>query len=148
VAANPPAQAEALILIPLTLVRIDDLDFGTVISSPVSGTVMIPAMAARVSCRRVTLDPSDRDRARFAGAGSTRMFSSMHQPGTLSDGAGNAVTYGLTLDGLPVRTIDATRHSFYVGGILQIGANQPEAYRRVRRHREVSESIEAGRRRC
>ena len=42
VAASPSAQAEALILIPLTLTKIDDLDFGTVISSPVSGTVSDP----------------------------------------------------------------------------------------------------------
>ncbi|HEX6740531.1 MAG TPA: hypothetical protein VF079_01900, partial [Sphingomicrobium sp.] len=48
VAAPTPAQGKALILVPLTLTKIDDLDFGTVVTSPVSGIVTInPATGAR-----------------------------------------------------------------------------------------------------
>lgn len=134
VAANPPAQAQALILIPLTLTKLDDLHFGTIIPSAVSGTVTVPAdgspATAAGGVTLVTSDPAVR--ARFAGAGSANqlVFINVTNPGTLSDGAGNNVTVlALTLDGLALRTIDATRaFDFHVGGILQVGANQPEGF--------------------
>ena len=42
---NPDRQAtgETLILVPLSLVKISDLDFGTLLTSPVSGMVSINA---------------------------------------------------------------------------------------------------------
>ncbi len=133
VAASPSAQAEALILIPLTLTKVDDLDFGTVISSPLSGTVMIPADgSARSAAGGVTLVPSDPGlRARFAGAGSPGQLVIVNatNPGTLSNGLGDTVTImALTLDGSPVRTIDPTTRAFFfsVGGILLVNANQAE----------------------
>src|SRR5689334_8124755 len=71
---NPDKQAlgKALLLIPLSLVKIDDLDFGTVITSPVSGTVTINATTgARSVAGGVTGLASDfGNRALFAGAGS------------------------------------------------------------------------------
>ena len=133
VAASPSAQAQALILVPLTLTKIDDLDFGTVISSPISGTVVIPADgSARSAAGGVTLVPSDPGlRARFAGAGSPGRLVIINatNPGTLSNGLGDTVTIlALTLDGSPIRTIDSTTRAFFfhVGGILQINANQAE----------------------
>jgi hypothetical protein len=133
VAASPSAQAQALILVPLTLTKVDDLDFGTVISSPISGTVVIPADgSARSAAGGVTLVPSDPGlRARFAGAGSPGRLVIINatNPGTLSNGLGDTVTIlALTLDGSPIRTIDPTTRAFFfhVGGILQINANQAE----------------------
>jgi hypothetical protein len=133
VAASPSAQAQALILIPLTLVRVNDLNFGTVISSPVSGTVNIPANGgARSAAGGVTLVPSDPGlRARFAGAGSPNQMVIIDaaNPGTLSNGLGDTVTIlALTLDGPSVRTIDPVTRAFYfhVGGILQVNADQAE----------------------
>ena len=66
-----PAQGKALILVPLTLTKIDDLDFGTVVTSP-SGIVTHqrrrPARARFAG--GVTGVPSDvGHRACFAGAG-------------------------------------------------------------------------------
>jgi len=133
VAASPSAQAEVLILVPLTLVSVNDLNFGTVISSSVSGTVNIPANGGpRSAAGGVTLVPSDPGlRARFAGAGSPGrlVIIDVTNPGTLDNGLGDTVTIlALTLDGSAVRTIDQTTRafSFHVGGILQVGANQPE----------------------
>lgn len=132
VAADPPAEAEALILIPLTLSKLDDLHFGTIIPSAVSGTVTVPANGAAASVAGgVTLIASDPPvRARFAGAGSAgqNVVISATNPGTLGDGAGNTVTVlALTMDSGPVITIDPTRAFFFhVGGILMVGANQPE----------------------
>ena len=132
VAADPPAEAEALILIPLTLSKLDDLHFGTIIPSAVSGTVTVPANGAAPSVaggvELVASDPAVR--ARFAGAGSPNqnVVISAANPGTLGDGFGNTVTVlALTMDSGPVITIDATRAFFFhVGGILMVGANQPE----------------------
>ena len=69
---NPDRQAtgEALILVPLSLVKISDLDFGTLLTSPVSGMVSINAVTgARSVAGGVTGLASDQGfRARFAGA--------------------------------------------------------------------------------
>lgn len=133
VGASPPATGRALILIPLTLVAVDDLNFGTVISSPVSGTVTIPANgAARSAAGGVTLVTSDPGlRARFAGAGSANQTVVINatNPGTLSNGLGDTVTIlALTLDGPATRTIDPVTLSFefHVGGVLQVAADQAE----------------------
>ena len=132
VAASPPAQAEGLILIPLTLNKLQDLYFGTIIPSGLSGVVTVPADgSAPFSSGGVTLVTSDPGyRARFAGAGSANQLVvvSATNPVLLSNGLGDNVTVlALTLDGPPVRLIDATRaFSFNVGGILLVNANQPE----------------------
>lgn len=132
VAATPSAQAQALILIPLTLVAVDDLDFGTVISSPVSGTINVPANGgARTAAGGVTLVASDPGlRARFAGAGSPgqMVLIDVTNPGTLSNGTDTVTILALTLDGPAVRTIDPVTRAFYfhVGGVLQVGADQAE----------------------
>lgn len=134
VAADPEAEAHALILIPLKLYRLDDLSFGTVIPSTSSlGTVTIPAnggprTAAGAGVGLVTSDPGLR--ARFAGAGSENqnVFINVTNPGALDDGAGNTVTViALNMDRPALIQIDANRaFEFYVGGTIQLAPNQPE----------------------
>ena len=133
VAASPPAQAEALILIPLTLNKLQDLYFGTIIPSGLSGVVTVPADGtAPFASGGVTLVTSDPGyRARFAGAGSANQLvvvsaTNPVQPAQMA-WATTVTVLALTLDGPPVRMIDATRaFSFNVGGILLVNANQPE----------------------
>ena len=134
VAAPTAAQGKALVLIPLTLTKIQDLDFGTVVTSPISGIVTInPATGARSFAGGVTGVPSDAGhRAQFAGAGtpSQQVIVFITPPATLDNGVGDSLpVLALTLDnsGNPIRTIDATRAFFVgVGGILQVNADQPE----------------------
>ena len=134
VAAPTPAQGKALILVPLTLTKVDDLDFGTVITSPVSGIVTInPATGARTFAGGVTGFAGDPGhRAQFAGAGTPtqQVIVFITPPATLDNGAGDTIpVLALTLDngGNPIRTIDATRAFFVgVGGIIQINADQAE----------------------
>ena len=132
VAANPVAQGRALILIPLTLVKVDDLHFGTIIPSTVSGTVTVPANGnPATTAGGITLLASDPTmRAHFAGAGSANqyVFINVTNPVTLDNGLGDTVTLlALTMDTPGLIQIDATRaFEFHVGGILQVGANQPE----------------------
>lgn len=132
VGAAPEAQARGLILIPLTLSKLENLYFGTIIPSNLSGVVTVPADGtAPFASGGVTMVSSDPAfRARFAGAGSTgqQVIVSATNPVSLANGLGDSVTVlALTLDGSPIRTIDPTRAFFFnVGGILMVNANQPE----------------------
>lgn len=133
VAPAQPATGRALILIPLTLTKIDDLSFGTVVPSPMSGAVSINAVSgARTTIGGVTGVPSDvGQRAYFGTAGSPnqQVILSMTQPPALTSAAGDTVSVlALTLDGPNVRTIDPTTRTFFfgIGGIISVGANQPE----------------------
>jgi len=132
VAAAPPAKAQGLILIPLTLSKLQDLYFGTIIPSNLSGVVTVPAdgTAPFASGGATLLSSDPAHRARFAGAGTTGqlILINVTNPVLLPNGLGDNVTVlALTLDGPAIRTIDATRaFSFNVGGILLVNANQPE----------------------
>ena len=134
VPATPTNEANALILIPLELSKLDDLHFGTIIPSAVSGTVTVPADgSAATTAGGVTLVTSDPTlRARFGGAGSANqfVFINVTNPGTLSNLAGDTVTVlALTMDRPALIQIDSTRaFIFHVGGILQVNASQPEGY--------------------
>jgi hypothetical protein len=130
IAATTDATGEALILIPLTLTKIDNIDFGTVVSSSASGSVTIaPDGSGRTTSGGVTPVASDAGaRGLFAGAGSfgeqVGMFLS--PPATISDGFGNSMPISLNLESNIV-TIDATRAFFVgVGGTVNVGANQPD----------------------
>jgi hypothetical protein len=133
VLATTNADGKALILVPLTLTKIQDLDFGSLVSSPSAGTVTINASTgARTVAGGVTEVLSDAGfRAYFAGAGSPnqQVIVAISPPLALDDGVGNTIpVLGLTLDGSPFRTIDPVARTFFVGvgGTLQIAANQPE----------------------
>jgi uncharacterized protein DUF4402 len=132
---NPDRQAtgEALILVPLSLVKIDDLDFGTVITSPLSGTVSIDATTgARGVAGGVTGIASDQgNRARFAGAGSPNqlVIVVVTPPAALQNINGDQIpVLALTLEGSPIKTIDPVTRAFNfgVGGIILVNANQAE----------------------
>lgn len=133
-AVTPTTQADgkALVLIPLTLTKIDDLDFGSVVPSAVPGTVTIDASSgARTATGGVTLVPSDAGfHAYFGGAGSPsqQVLIALSPPVNLANSAGDKIpVVGLTLDGPPMRTIDPVSRAFFVGvgGTLSIAANQP-----------------------
>lgn len=134
--AVPPdrdANGKALILVPLTLTKVDDLDFGTLVPSSISGIVAIDATTGnRTVAGGVTGVPSDAGhRARFAGAGtpSQQVVVVITPPTQLTSGAGDHIqVLALTLEGSPFKTIDPTTRAFAfgVGGILLIAADQPE----------------------
>lgn len=133
VASPTPPPGRALLLIPLTLTKIDDLSFGSVIPSAVSGTVVIDATTgARSIAGGVTAVPSDvGQRAYFGGAGSPSqlMIVTVTAPAVLTSPLGDTLTVlALTLDGPPLRTIHPVDRTFFfgVGGIILIGADQPE----------------------
>jgi hypothetical protein len=133
VSPDKNATGKALVLVPLTLTKIDDLDFGTIIPSSVSGFVSINATSgARTFGGGVTgVASAAGHRATFAGAGTPneQVIVTVDSPTELTDAAGDSITVlSLTLDGSARKTIDPTTRAFYfgVGGILEIAADQPE----------------------
>jgi hypothetical protein len=134
-AAAPAAIAngKALLLVPLTLVKVDDLDFGAIIPSSVSGVVTINAgSGARSFAGGVTGVPSDPGkRAYFAGAGTAnqQVIITMNPPTELTSPANDTIpVLALTLNGSAIRTIDPVTRTFFVGvgGTLMIAADQPD----------------------
>jgi hypothetical protein len=134
-AVTPTTQSDgkALVLIPLTLTKIDDLDFGSIIPSAVGGTVTLdPLDGTRTPTGGVTLVASDGgNHGYFAGAGSPnqQVLIALSPPVSLKNSAGDTIpVLGLTLDGPPMRTIDPTSRAFFVGvgGTLSVKPNQPE----------------------
>jgi hypothetical protein len=133
--ATTNATGRALILVPLTLTKIDDLGFGTVVQPSVSGTVTVdPVTGARSFTGGVTGVPSGVvQRGYLGGAGSPnqQVVISVSAPSDLvstSNPADKIPVLAITLDGPVIRSIDPTTRTFFfgLGGVLQINANQPE----------------------
>ena len=135
VTANAQAEARGLILQPLTLTKVDDLDFGTVIASAAPGTVSIDAdNGARSVTGGVTEVPSyPGNRALFAGAGtaSQDVILTLNAPAFLvstTNPADSITVNSMVLDNgdQTLRTIDATAAFFVgVGGTFGIAGAQP-----------------------
>ena len=135
VAAPTPPTGRALLLIPLTLTKVDDLDFGSIVPSAVSGTVAINATTgARTVAGGVTGLPSDAGhRAQFAGAGSPsqQVIITYVPPAELTSTTNpldKVTVLALTLEGSPIRIIDPASRAFTfgIGGVIMINGNQPE----------------------
>jgi hypothetical protein len=129
--AAPPGRA--LLLVPLTLTKVQDLSFGTIVpSTTTAGFVSINAVTgARTGSAGLTLMPVDiGQRGQFAGAGTPNQQVIMNlTPATeLTNPAGDTIpVLAMSLDGPTTRTI-AANSSFFVGvgGVIFIAANQPE----------------------
>ena len=130
------AEARGLVLLPLTLTKVDDLDFGTVVASAVAGNVVIdPDTGARTGSAGVTLVASaPGQRAVFAGAGtSTQVVNLTLTPPVgmvLNSGPNSLVINSLSLDSVAAPTGSVTINAsgaftVGVGGDFAIGGNQP-----------------------
>ncbi|MDQ3074927.1 MAG: DUF4402 domain-containing protein [Pseudomonadota bacterium] len=132
--AVEPMTSKALLLKPLTLTKLSDLDFGTIVPSGSGDLVTINAdSGARTSpsAGLVTFDPGNR--ARFASSGVNNEFVVLEisEPTDLSDGAGNTLTVTrLDLDqgGSPLRTLTPESQVFFlgIGGQVFVRADQPD----------------------
>ena len=134
VAAPTQPPGRALILVPLTLTKIQDLHFGDIVpSTTTAGWVAINASTgARTSSAAMNLLPSNvGQRGHFAGAGSPsqQVIIELTPATELTSVNGDVITVlTMNLDGPTTRTIHPVDRTFYVGvgGILFIEANQPE----------------------
>lgn len=133
VSAPTSPQARALLLIPLTLTKVQDLHFGSIVPSmTTAGWVAINATSgARTASAGLTLMPADiGQRGQFAGAGTPnqQVIMALTPPAQLTNAGGDTIdVLALTLDGPTTRTIGANSSFFVgVGGTIFIAANQPE----------------------
>lgn len=130
VPASKNANGKALILIPLTLTRVADLEFGTVIESSTPGTVTVPAdgTARSVTGGVTAVASAPGSRAQFAGAGTPGQTVNIFlaPPANLKDTNGDLLPISMSLESSNV-TIDSS-HSFFVGvgGTVSVNANQPD----------------------
>src|SRR4051794_27691425 len=120
VPATADAGGRAVILVPLTLTKIDDLDFGTMISQSSSGTVSLSAFdSSRLFAGGVTgVASAAGHRAYFRGAGtpSQPVIVTINAPATLANSNGDTITVlALIQDGSPIRSIDPVTRTFFVG---------------------------------
>lgn len=135
-AADTAVPVNAIVVRPLSLVKADDLEFGTLISGTTSGTVVINAATnARTSTGGVTLVGTGH-RAIFLGAATSGRIvlisgsnsTTLARSGglaaplmvnlTRSTGAGVTPLFG----GLAL--VGAGLHTYYVGGTLNVPPNQ------------------------
>ncbi len=135
VSASANAEARGVVLQPLTLTKVDDLDFGTVISTAVAGTVVIDADdGSRSVTGGVLAVPSyPGGRGLFSGNGTAGqdVNLTLNSPGLLvstTNPLDVVVVNSMYLDNgnLLVRTIGLTTvFDVGVGGDFGIAANQP-----------------------
>lgn len=134
-AAPPPVSTagEVMVLRPLTLIKVQDLDFGTLLSSATSGTATLdPLTGAVTAAGGVTPAPGATMPARFAGVRSLRGPVQIRIPTapitvTRSGGTETMTVSDWTLDGRTTRVVDANEaFEFNVGGTLYVGANQAD----------------------
>jgi len=133
-ASTAPMTSKALLLKPLTLTKLDDLDFGTIIPSGSGDLVTVNAdTGARTSptAGLVTTDPGNRARFASSGLNNTFVVLQISPPTDLDDGAGNKLSVTrLDLDqgGNPLRTLTPASQVFFlgIGGQVYVRSNQPE----------------------
>ena len=138
-AADMPGTTTATVVRPNSLVKTDDLDFGTIISGATGGTVSLDAITgARTRTGGATLVGNDAQRAQFQGTGGLLLISvSGSTSVTLSRAGGGATPMTATLtraastSGGGIALLGTTLlpsgvQTYYIGGTLTVPANQPE----------------------
>ena len=137
-AADLGGTANAAVVRPNTLIKTDDLDFGTLISGPTGGTVTInPLTNGRGAIGGATLVGNDGRRAVFQGTGGIFLITvsgSTSVTLTRIGGGAPAMTASLvraaTTSGGGIALLGATLlpsgvQTYYIGGTLTVPANQP-----------------------
>jgi hypothetical protein len=134
-ASTAPMTSKAMLLKPLTLTKLDDLDFGSIIPSGSGQIVTIDAnTGARSSSYIAGLVPSDAGhRARFASSGVNNTMVVLElsaTPADLTNADGKTMSLtGLQLDsGGVIRTLTPASQVFFVGigGTVFVRSNQEE----------------------
>ena len=131
--SNSDGRAIAEILKPLAVVEVSDLDFGTVVTSPLAGTVLIPADgSAPVYTGGVTGLPSDpvfRGEFLVVGDPGRDIIVTWTWPPFLTNGTGDTINLlAMYLDGNAVRTLDGStgQSTLHFGGTIFVPADAPE----------------------
>ncbi|WP_158500123.1 DUF4402 domain-containing protein [Sphingopyxis macrogoltabida] len=138
-AADTSVTANAAIVRPNTLIKTDDLDFGTLVSGATGGTVTVNALTgARTTSGGVSPVGNDAQRAVFQGTGGILLITvSGSTSVTLARAGGGAPTMTASLvraastSGGGIALLGSTLlpsgvQTYYIGGTLTVPANQPD----------------------
>ena len=138
-AADMGGTANAAVVRPNTLIKTDDLDFGTLISGSAGGTVTInPVTNGRSATGGATLVGSDGRRAVFQGTGGIFLITvsgstsvTLTRAGGGAPGMTASLVRAATTSGGGIALLGATLlpsgvQTYYIGGTLTVPANQPE----------------------
>lgn len=137
IAANQAGTATSVVVRPSTLVKVDDLDFGTIASAPTAGTVTVdPVTNARSATGGATLVGATAQRAMFQGTGGIFLITVSGDTSVTLTRAGGGATMTASLvraastSGGGIALLGGTLlpsgvQTYYVGGTLNVGANQP-----------------------
>ena len=135
-AADMSGTVNAAVVRPNTLIKTDDLDFGTMISGPTGGTVSINAVTgARTTTGGVTPVGAGTQRAIFQGTGGLLLITVSGDTSVTLTRAGGGGTMtaslvraastsggGITLLGSTL--LPSGVQTYYIGGTLTVPANQ------------------------
>ena len=139
IAANQTSTANAAVVRPNTLIKTDDLDFGTLVSGPTGGTAAVsPVTNARTTSGGVTPVGTAAQRAVFQGTGGILLITVTGDNsvtltragggGTMTASLVRAITTsggGITILGSAATLLPSGVQTYYVGGTLTVPANQP-----------------------
>ena len=126
------AEAQSIVLRPLSLLKVDDMDFGWLTVTTAGTAVLNPFTGAVTTTGGVLAVDGSPQRARFTGAASRNTPIKIRIPArpTILTRQGGTETMSLsawTLDGPADRKTGVDRaFDFYVGGTLTVGANQAD----------------------
>ncbi|HKX88144.1 MAG TPA: DUF4402 domain-containing protein [Sphingopyxis sp.] len=132
--APTPAQASAVMLFPLEIVKNRDLDFGNIATTGTAGTVVIDPETDSISATggALLVGGGTPHAAQFTGAAkgnSVVLIRIPKQPVTLTRVGGTEamIASNFTLQGLDKRAVAArVAFDFKVGATLNVNANQAE----------------------
>ena len=136
-AANQTGTATSVVVRPNTLVKVDDLDFGTIAAGTTAGTVTVNAVTgARSATGGATPVGTIAQRAVFQGTGGILFITVSGDTSVTLTRAGGGGTMTATLvraattSGGGIALLGGTLlpsgvQTYYIGGTLNVGANQP-----------------------
>jgi hypothetical protein len=125
------ADATARVLTPISIANSSDLNFGSLISGPVAGTVTISPAGARTSGGGVTLVNSSFSAAAFDVSGEPLTPYTITLPSSITIVHSTNSTYSMAVNTFTSNpsgsgTLDSTGgQQLNVGAKLQVGASQP-----------------------
>jgi hypothetical protein len=128
-AATATGNATVVTIRPMTLVKTDDLDFGSLIPSGSAGTVVINASTdVRTTTGGVSVAGGTPAAARFTGTGVLNLAAFITLPTSITltrTGGTQTMTVGsITTNGSTTRLFTGAVVDVRVGGTLSVAANQ------------------------
>lgn len=132
VSPDDQATGRAIVLRPLTLVKVDDMDFGWLTVTTAGTAVLNPVTGVLTTTGGVLAVGGAPQPARFVGAASRNTPIKIRIPNrpitlTRQGGTETMSLSAWTLDGPADRRVGPTRaFDFYLGGTLTVGANQAD----------------------